>query len=304
MSKKWTKNEDDYLYKNYPTLPIKDIKNYFKDRSWAAIVIRASKLGIKRQDTEQRIGNIEKLLEDSSISYYWIGFIMADGHINHDTNRLIISLSSKDKDHLIKFSNFIGSNLCERNGVVSISIQDQIKMPVLINKFNFKPRKTYNPPNLSWIENDDLFLAFFAGFVDGDGHIKNLASHHTATLVIKCHSSWLSVLEIFCDRLENILGITFFSKPKINNQGYASWTISNHQIIKKIKRKIESLNLPLMKRKWDNIDLKLIRRHEQARINEGNIKMLIDQGFKQRDIAKKLGISDSCVCQIRKRISL
>lgn len=50
--------------------------------------------------------NLEKLLLDVPETYYWIGFILADGHISKN-NRLVVTLSVKDKNHLIKLQKYL-----------------------------------------------------------------------------------------------------------------------------------------------------------------------------------------------------
>ena len=45
---------------------------------------------------------------DNEEKAYWLGFIVADGYLNLDKHMLRIKLGHKDKQHLIKFINFIG----------------------------------------------------------------------------------------------------------------------------------------------------------------------------------------------------
>lgn len=58
----------------------------------------------------QRSKKLYKLLENSPEAYYWLGFLFADGHFTQ-SNRLILSLSIKDKEQLEKFIKFIGIQL-------------------------------------------------------------------------------------------------------------------------------------------------------------------------------------------------
>lgn len=48
---------------------------------------------------------------DSSEKAYWLGFIVADGYLNNSKNMLRIKVGNKDKEHLIKFINFLGGEL-------------------------------------------------------------------------------------------------------------------------------------------------------------------------------------------------
>lgn len=55
----------------------------------------------------QRNKKLYKLLENSPEAYYWLGFLFADGHFTQ-SNRLVLSVSIKDKVHLERFIKFIG----------------------------------------------------------------------------------------------------------------------------------------------------------------------------------------------------
>src|SRR5690348_14010783 len=101
------------------------------------------------------------LLEEKPESYYWIGFLMADGSINHAVNRIKLEISRKDKNHLNKYKIFVGGTLNESKTTnsFSVSIADKDIIPKIVDKFNFNPKKTYNPPKLN-IKDINLFLAF------------------------------------------------------------------------------------------------------------------------------------------------
>ncbi len=48
---------------------------------------------------------------DTPEKAYWLGFILADGYLNINKNMLRIKLGNKDKNHLIKFINFIKGDI-------------------------------------------------------------------------------------------------------------------------------------------------------------------------------------------------
>ena len=48
---------------------------------------------------------------DSNEKAYWLGFIIADGYVNDDKNMLRIKIGDKDKNHLIKFINFLDGDI-------------------------------------------------------------------------------------------------------------------------------------------------------------------------------------------------
>ncbi|KKK47322.1 hypothetical protein LCGC14_3156390, partial [marine sediment metagenome] len=87
---------------------------------------------------------------------------------------------------------------------------------------------------------------------------------------------------------------------KINNQGYACVIISNTVASKYLKRKAIDLRLPIMKRKWDEIDLCYVSKREKALININQVRKMVVSGYKQIDIMKQLGLSKTTVYKIRK----
>jgi hypothetical protein len=217
---------------------------------------------------------IEKLLEDTSEVYYWIGFLMADGCI-HNNARIVIELSIKDELHLKKFCKLIGSNMNYRwiktnnkfHKYCGTSIYNKKKMPLLCRKFNFVGDKTHHPPNKLYIKNDDLFLSFLIGFIDGDGCIaKRKDRKNDCTLEISCHGSWNKILTYFIQRAWNILSIQLFnssikipkSKRFIRNKNGKRYDTAeirtrNTDFLWKLKQSALRLKLPILLRKWQHI---------------------------------------------------
>lgn len=223
--------------------------------------------------------------------------------------RLTIGLSIKDLEHLKKFAKFIDFN--EDNikiNVIKKSCTIQ-KMETevaraLIEKFNIDRNKTEVPPDFNKYEfNDDLMFSLIIGFIDGDGSIgrglngKKKRSDEryrsSARLSIKNHSSWYN------NHL--YMGRHIGGQVKINSQGYSRLCLSEHEILKNIKRRAISLNLPIMERKWNEIDLNVSTRVEKAKDHRNEIKMLLKQGKRNGEISKILKIAPSTVTMTIKR---
>ena len=144
----WTIIEDEWLITNYYKTDKLEIISKLK-RSWDAIKLRAAKLGLKRWAGFFRNSDVSKLLKDDILSYYWIGFLLADGHI-HDNRRLALTLGIKDKDHLLKFSQFIiCPNIYEDLTKCWIKAQDIEFIPLISSKFDIKHNKTIYPPDFN-----------------------------------------------------------------------------------------------------------------------------------------------------------
>ena len=159
---------------------------------------------------------IEKLLEDTPEAYYWIGYLLADGHFY--TQRLKFTQNGVDKISVENFKKYIEAT-CDvkydnKIDQASFSIMSIDVVPKIMKKFDIKSDKTYNPPSREIFENMDIdLLAYlFIGFVDGDGHIANLHNRPDYNLRIKVHSSWYGVLNVFIERLFGLSGYVKINK--------------------------------------------------------------------------------------------
>lgn len=243
----------------------------------------------------QHCGDLSKLLEDNPISWYWIGFILADGSIIN--GRLQIGLSIKDKEHLLKFAEFINysGSFAETTTSIQVAVKDLEIVNKICNKYNILPKKTYNPPSILNTLSIDALYCILAGFIDGDGTIRHPNKRKDFFLRIKNHSTWKNVLKLFGTL------ITDKECVKINNQGYAELCITNTKILQEFKSKILSYNLPLLTRKWDIIDINYISKLSKAEELRNKVLELLKQGIKQQDIAIICNTSPANVSKIKKQ---
>lgn len=241
---------------------------------------------------------IEKLLDDVPETYYWIGYLLADGHFDVETNRLKFTQSNDDSISVYKFAKYIDASIdvkdCfKKRNCAEYSIRSNKYISQVIKKFNIHSNKTCNPPASSIFENMDInLLAYlFIGFVDGDGHIGNLHNRKDFYLRIKLHSSWLTILQIFGKRLFNNTGYI-----KINNLGYADFNIGNTKLLKDFKRKyLSNITFEPLSRKWDKIDLNYIGRYEQSIISYKLIEELYKKNYTAKEICKELNLKEGLV---------
>lgn len=173
------KNEDkmrdihEYLCDNSSVKSI----NYFVDcfgisRFAAAVILNnyGSLIGYTYDETF--------FLNDTSESFYWAGFIAADGNVSSKTNTMTIGLAGKDALHLEKFKKSIGTNSKIVIKDVKMGYKYFTKASIRITsskikgslvRFNIVPQKTniYVMPN--FILTHKYLHHFLRGYFDGDG---------------------------------------------------------------------------------------------------------------------------------------
>ena len=134
---------------------------------------------------------------ESEESFYWAGFIAADGCLsdfkmksrNTINHKLIIGLADKDKCHLELFLKNINSNHPINKRIIKNSnknnnpkykykYKDSLSVNIVIysesffedlSKFNIIPRKTLKLKFPEWLINHKFVHHFMRGYVDGDG---------------------------------------------------------------------------------------------------------------------------------------
>ena len=306
MNKKWSEEEKNILKKYYKRQNKKELIQLLPNRSWPAINQYAQKLNIKRSYDVVRTTNVKKLLSETPKAYYWMGFLMADGHFTE--KRIILGLSIKDVDHVRKFAKFISADYSEGNKKCCGKYYDSCRVsaansdivPLLRQKFEIQNNKTHHPCNITKIKDKDLLLSLIIGFIDGDGSIRKQSGRKDNQMTIKCHSSWFSNLQFISDTICVICDL----KPnitRINKYGYAQVNFTNSIILKFLKAKGKELNLPVLKRKWDKIDKNYISKFEKYKYMLEEVKNLVQEGMKKCDIADIVNCSPASIYQMIKK---
>lgn len=241
-----------------------------------------------------RAADLSVLLEDTCESYYWIGLLLADGSFSN--NRLRLALKKSDKEHVHRFGEYIKYTGSYGNSDISESVmcKDLLIVPKIMSKFNILQSKTYNPPTGLESINEDLLLCLIAGFIDGDGNIQKHSKRNDFFLRIKLHSSWIEVLNMFS------VVICGNPRAKINSSGYAELVISDTKILQALKKRITAYNLPLLKRKWNIIDMGFVSRYTTAEDLRNKVIELLNKGIKNKDIASICNTSPANVTKIKK----
>lgn len=274
----------DYLIENYSKKSKEEIKNDL-GLSWSYIQKMSHLLNIKRDFNESaKSFTLSKLLDGSNYSYYWLGFIIADGHITKDDS-IQINVSDKDLSHMDRLRHYLGDvKLYSKNGIVRLHLSDKPTVVKIKEFFNWKTNKTKNPLYIPPMSDDQLF-SLIIGFIDGDGSISK--SGH---ITVKCDSSWKENLEFFYQQLSGN-----DKDFNITSCGCSIFYICDYPTLRNIKQKAISLKLPIMNRKWDRIRLDRVMKYEKSKI----VNELIDKSVKEiKDIT---GFSKSFIYSVKNK---
>lgn len=235
-------------------------------------------------------------------SYYWIGFLLADGHFRRN-GEIKLELSITDASHLKKFKTFTKSSnkiRKSKDGILTFSVFDSQHIPKLQEKFKITNNKTYQPPLIRTKSmTDEQFLALFIGFIDGDGCI-HTKSNGQSSIIITLHQNWIFNLKCMEDNIKSIIKIAFNSKSKskliqAKNKTYASLSLHKIEILQYLKNFGIKHNLPVLKRKWNLIDEHKISRQKQQTqlyntINPTILHLRDVEHKKFKEIAKTINI--------------
>lgn len=145
--------------------------------SESTINVHKRRLGLTGAMLKDPKWDFKKLLCISKQSMYWAGFILADGCFSFEPRKVKLSLSSSitDKDHIIKFKEWINTDntlYISKDNCCSLSVYSKKHIPEIMNFWNFSFRKTYEPYVIpEKIFNNEYFKYFLIGLIDGDGSV-------------------------------------------------------------------------------------------------------------------------------------
>jgi hypothetical protein len=256
---KWTPEKIQLLKDEYPLGDKKMLaENLGLKRS--TLKYAAKRFNIK-SELDQRGYRAKELLNETLESYYWHGFIMADGHIG-TKNTICVTLSNKDNIQLENLKSFLkvdqpifyreyDTTYANNTKSVNLTISDIDTCEKFRILYNIGSRKTLNPPSLNFISDDSKFISFFIGFFDGDGCF-DIRNNKISSMKIECHINWYPTLEYMIDRLM-LIGIS--ATLKTTTRGYACMRIYKQENFKRLKEFITANNIPVMRRKWDKVML-------------------------------------------------
>jgi hypothetical protein len=184
MKYNWSTEEENIIKNKYKTLRrgVKELLPLLPGRSERAIILKAKKMGIRRDTCGMRfLYDFDFWKIYNPVNCYWAGMVAADGCIyqNKNLDSYTFSFGLQEKYQIEKFVEDTKSEYAIHNKPVreneapmyyarytaSKEWQSDLK-----NNFNIAPRKSWNMPAPTQIPKD-LFKYFLIGFIDGDGHI-------------------------------------------------------------------------------------------------------------------------------------
>lgn len=246
---------------------------------------------------------MHKLLQDTPESYYWAGFLLADGCAKRQ-NGIRLQLAEKDADHIKTYAKFINNNQninkVTNNNFISYYI-DFINRDVVTKfrtKFDWRDKKTHNPPTtniIKWLDTN-LFLSLLIGYIDGDGCIQYQSGRVDPKISIHIHNSWLDFVNTINNRLNLIYDYTSIKPPRMLKTGFVRYDIGCFRTIKKLKQFGLDNKLPILERKWNKIDLNRLHKFEKRDLLIEQAKNLQSQGLKLLNIALELNINYNTLC--------
>lgn len=224
------------------------------------------KLGLKTKKTEYlHSRNLHVLMDDSLITFYWIGFLLADGYVTIGNGYPVmgIELSMKDSDHLNKLAQYINVKVSYRtkkafskeHSMCFLKLADIITIPKVMEKYQIQLNKSLNPPNPSnYTFNDDQKLAMLIGFIDGDGTIirRKKPTGFQSMIGIQTRVEWKEWLEYMLAMVKDRFDSSMRVQVRVNVRNHAYLCLTKQTVLDNLRQFAVDNQLPILDRKWDN----------------------------------------------------
>ncbi len=172
------------------------VANHF-DVSRSTIIQQFKKHGLQYDSPNRKFRcNHHFFSEDNELSFYWAGFLAANGNVTTKNgkkraNRISFVLAAKDDIHLIKFKNNIESEAPVRyldvnsNSYTSHTVRFLVSSAQMVEdlykRFGIGPQKTYTYIMPDRLLKSKLIHHFLRGWVDGKGGVYHKEQHFFRT---------------------------------------------------------------------------------------------------------------------------
>ena len=260
----------------------------------------------------------------SNKAYYWLGFLLADGHFKTcktilPTIEVSVELSNKDVEHLKKLLHFLGrdentftsrtrqTKVCSFiQNHVSFRLSDSNELVNLVEYFDIHSNKTITPPKL----NNYLSLTLLQkqclliGYIDGDGYVRTRKGSCDGKL--ECHASWVNMYRFFNSFLQTQYEIKEHIRKDKPGKSSVILYLSSKDIFY-LYNIAKQEDLPILDRKWSSIPeaLTYVPQHTQQETIKLKQKIkVLKQNKTQKEIADSLGITKARVKYIYKLLKI
>lgn len=207
---------------------------------------------VKGLNGRQRIHRLNDnfFSEEDLKSYYWAGFIAADGCISKVRNSFSITLALKDYQHLeslkqdLEASNPIILKTDRNYPIARIYVTSQKLKQDLITKFNVVPAKSLvlKYPKFNNRKKEDSFIL---GYIDGDGYVQHAIKPRIQILGTE------DFLKGIQGRFKEILNLDYlYLKPKEGTKIYN--LVIHGKNARVIFNHYKILEVPKLQRKWED----------------------------------------------------
>lgn len=180
--------------------------------------------------------------KDTQESFYVAGFIAADGSVHGGDQYLGIILAIKDKDHLYKVRDAMGSEHIISEGKTNIGEKwykrcririGSKKLVSDLKRFNIVQNKTKIYTFPEWLEDHPLVNHFMRGYMDGDGcwRIHDTGVHPRSIFKLRGTEAFLSS---FLQVLGNNCNIDISKKRLGANGGTSTLEFGGNIIVSKL----------------------------------------------------------------------
>lgn len=254
-----------------------------------------------------------KVANFTNESYYWLGFLLADGHFRTTPSgitQLSVELSEIDLEHLQKLLVFLGRpitsftqrirKLAKYNKEYS-QVSFRITSPVLtelVNVFGLSANKTVQPPSSECFKTKPMEaqLSLLIGYIDGDGYIRGRLGHRDGKL--ECHKTWSPMYDYFSSLLSH-KPISF-----LKTKDACVLYLSSDEV-KFLYEVGTRLNLPILYRKWASVKASLEYTKQPSTSLLARIKDVTElkDKYTQKEISVLLNISIDQVKYCFKKIN-
>lgn len=212
---------------------------------------------------------------DNEASFYWAGFLAADGCVFNRGNSYTLSLNLSEKDlaHLKRFKKDLSFD-----GIISKSVtkhsdknpkwNDSIKRSLTISsfkifqdlkRFNIQPNKTKSYTFPKWMISHEMVNHFLRGYIDGDGSFYYQKNRDRVCLEVRGTYEFLTTFKEVVDScIEDSCKVRVTTPDSTSKLKY-----SGKKFVPKL---VDFL--------YKNSNIYMLRKKEKATINRGDYELV------------------------------